>query len=176
MKTSITRLYAVLTFSFYPTLLLMFSISLLSRFMRNPHPKADLLIHHYQPFSFHETGHQQGSIIFTPNVDLSSEFSLNTKQVFVYLIVRYGNKDQFNNDHKDQFNNDHKDQFNEMVWWRIVKKNDNKRFFKREVNSFNFYSGHDVKFELRGCIFPYVGMIRDVKYGDVEIVRKNIER
>lgn len=145
MHTSIHRFYAVITYSFYPTVFLLFCIGYFSEYIKNPKINVNLKIYNYKPFD-----RTPAFVTFSPNIDLNSEFSINTRQIFLYLNAKYGDHD-------------------EIVWSKIVQKKDEKVFNKKFVNNYDFYGGMDVRFELRGCLFPYVGVVKEVLYDSVEL-------
>ena len=98
---------------------------------------------------------------FIPNIDLTSIFRYNTKQVFLYCISKNGKR-------------------HEMCWSETVKINDTKIFYHAVINnySFNISEGSneftEYKFELRGNIFPWIGRIVDVKLGTFSYKKKSI--
>jgi len=89
---------------------------------------------------------------FSPGVDLTPQFSFNTKQVFLYLVAKYSPTQE------------------EMVWSKIVRNGEGYRLEGVEQSNYIFSggSGRSITFELRGNVFPFVGKMRDVQYGSVE--------
>ena len=87
-------------------------------------------------------------IRFTPNIDLTNQFHLNVKQIFFYLIIHY-----------DDTNSD-------IVWSTLVKRDTTKSFMKKEYQNYPLPMVKPGKylFELRGCVFPFVGFVNDVLY------------
>lgn len=93
-------------------------------------------------------------VVFNPQADLTEYFHLNVKQVFLYLKM-------------------HHKRTSEIIWSRIVQRGDEKRFFNHVINNYRFFDipdGTVVKFELRGCIFPYVGIVQDKLLGSTAMM------
>lgn len=91
---------------------------------------------------------------FYPNIDLSSQFNFNTKQIFLYLIARTGERE-------------------EMVWSKIVKNGESYKLNDLEKSNYSFSVGIDgpLLFELRGNVFPFVGQMKDIHYATVDYRR-----
>jgi len=112
------------------------------------------------------------SVSFVPNVDLSTQFTYNVKQIFLYLICRVDEKENgMESDSKSvsdgSSNNSNKKE--NMVWSRIVRKESVEKVFNKvEKNNYVFSlgKGKKVTFELRGNVFPVVGQVKDVLYGE----------
>lgn len=131
------------------TSLFLFLISLLSIFYRQELPKNNFKITKLEPKT---TEYFERYINFNPNIDLTKNFHLNVKQIFLY--VKMINKNRI-----------------EMIWSDIIKKNDNKKIFKNLRNNYRFFEiekNDKIVFELRGCVQPYVGLIEDQLFGRIE--------
>lgn len=96
------------------------------------------------------------SMYFEPNIDLTPQFTFNTKQIFLYLTIRAGEKE-------------------EMVWSKIVRNGDEYRFFSKQASNYIFSAPElrTCELELRGNVFPYVGQILDVSYGAIKYIVPN---
>lgn len=134
---------ALCTFVFNFTIVLLAIIFALSYTIKRELPASNLTITHN---SF--TNRNRNNIEFLPNIDLSSQFNLNVKQIFLYLKVNYD------------------DQNSDMVWSSIVKRDNKKSFMKKCYRGYELppITAKKVVFELRGCVFPYIGMVNDVLY------------
>lgn len=119
-------------------------ITLVSHLFQEPHITSDLTISWISP------GKSYKSCQFFPNVDLTPQFNMNTKQVFLYLTVKTDNKEQ-------------------MLWSKIVKNGSDYKFFNPEKSKymFNIPDGNAV-FELKGNVFPFVGFMKTVKYAEIK--------
>ncbi|ORD95024.1 hypothetical protein ECANGB1_1713 [Enterospora canceri] len=88
---------------------------------------------------------------FSPNIDLTKEFNMNTKQVFLYVVCVTGSK-------------------HEMVWSKIVEESSRKKLYDLVRNSYRFRIRGDISaydaiyFELRGSVFPKIGKMEDKLY------------
>lgn len=91
------------------------------------------------------------SLKFIPNIDLTNQFTLNTKQIFLYMTV------------KDLINKGKE----EMVWSSIIRNNGEYKLFNPLMSNYIFTGNflNKYEFEIRGNIFPYVGQLFDVSYG-----------
>lgn len=84
--------------------------------------------------------------VFAPNIDLSNRFTWNTKQIFLYLTIKYEDKE-------------------EMIWWKIVGHRRKKTIKTLYTPELNFEELPDkVQLELRGHRQPWVGMIHEDVY------------
>lgn len=149
MKTARKRLSSLVSFIFNPTLVLLLAIFLSSFLVVKKPPAADLRVLEYKSYG------RNMVVSFEPNVDLSTQFNFNLKQVFVYLRATYPDMENGS----------------EIVWSRIVRRGDEKRL------SGVFRSNYDIAgdlsrravFELRGNYFPFVGIVRDVLFCRKEV-------
>jgi signal peptidase complex subunit 3 len=133
--------------SFNATLALLFTIFAISYLSPSPKLTAGLRIDNYK------NNMEYKVLYFYPNIDLSSQFNFNTKQIFLYLTykTKTGNKQ-------------------EMVWSKIIKNGDKYSLFNKEASNYIFTGDQHIKeciFELRGNIYPYVGQLKDISFGEV---------
>ncbi|KAK6090517.1 hypothetical protein P3W45_000614 [Vairimorpha bombi] len=93
-------------------------------------------------------------ISFNPKVDLISQFNFNVKQIFLYARVNY------------------KSGSSEMIWSKIIQRNDKKVLDEVIKSNYEIRGevGAEVEIELRGNVFPFVGIIRDFSYGSLKCV------
>ncbi|ELQ75389.1 Signal peptidase complex subunit [Trachipleistophora hominis] len=148
MHSVSSRIVALSSILFNATTILLFCICIFTYIADKRRAPCNLQIVSIQPVTTHNVGK---NVVFNPQIDLREYFHLNVKQIFVYL--RMHNKNN-----------------SEMVWSEIVKKNDSKRFYERLVNTYRFFDiadGAKIRFELRGCVFPYVGIVQDKLLGSV---------
>lgn len=146
MHTAYNRIIALSSVLFNATTILLFSICIFTYIAEKRTMPCNLRVVSIQPVTTEYVGR---NIVFNPQIDLNDCFHLNVKQVFLYLRM-------------------HNKKTSEMIWSRIVKKNDSRRFFENIVNSYRFFDISDnsrVRFELHSCIFPYVGFIQDKVLG-----------
>ncbi|KAL6122246.1 hypothetical protein NUSPORA_00712 [Nucleospora cyclopteri] len=147
MKNAVNRLNTFGNHLFNFTVSLLFVIFAVTRLQKQPKISSDSRI-----VLFGNT-YNNCYIRFIPNIDLSSQFNINTKQIFLYCISKTGRR-------------------HEMCWSKIVKRDDPKTYFQPVRNSYPFkieegFNKFDTfTFELRGHIYPYVGMMMDVSYGE----------
>lgn len=145
MKNTMERFSTFSTALFSTTLGLFFAIFLYSYLNPRPQIHGDISI----PW-ISDTKASYKALRFIPNIDLGSQFTLNTKQIFLYLIL------------KDKISNKE-----EMVWSKIVQNGDNYKL--NDICRSNYiFTGNNrniYEFELRGNIFPFVGQLLDVGYG-----------
>lgn len=142
MHSNMNRMLTICSIMFNAIVGLLFAVSLLTFVYEKKDFTNDLKIISVQPSS---TEFSERNIKFNPNIDLTDIFHLNVKQVFLYLKISHSNK-------------------REMIWSKIIQKNDPKKLdsiIKNNYRFFNIENGSDVKFELRGCIFPHVGITQD---------------
>ncbi|KRH94464.1 Signal peptidase complex subunit [Pseudoloma neurophilia] len=142
MHTNTQRLFTISSILFNAVTILLFVTSLLSYVYEKQPSVSNLKIVSLQPFSSEFKGR---NIILNPQTDLTDVFHLNVKQIFLYVKMIAGDK-------------------KEMIWSQIVQKNDIKNIDKSFVNNYRFFEipkGTNVSFELRGCIFPFVGLTKD---------------
>lgn len=146
MHTCAQRLFSISSVLFNATTALLLVISILTFVYDKKLPHVDLKINSLQPVT---TEYRGRHIVFNPNIDLTDVFHMNVKQVFLYVRIDRGTHQ-------------------EMIWSKIVEKNDKKQFFTSILNNYRFFEidkGSSVTFELRGCIFPFVGLTRDKLFG-----------
>lgn len=134
------------TLSFTTTLLAM--IFILSHINKKEIPECDIRIS-----SCVLDNSRTRYIYFSPNIDLSPQFHLNVKQIFVYLKMNY-----------EASNSD-------MLWSTIVKRGENNKLHEYYYNNYAIpiVKPGKVYLELRGCIFPYIGQTSDVLYARKEL-------
>ncbi|TBT97327.1 putative signal peptidase [Hamiltosporidium magnivora] len=145
MHTVGSRASACLGFIFNATTALIAMVGLVGFLLQRSPPNSEFKVLKYQPYM---TLTSQ-SFTFIPNIDLKEEFNPNLKQIFFYVKVVFG---------KNKENS-------EMIWSKIVTRKDEKKFFEAIKSNYrlsNLESYETLDFELRGCYFPYVGMIRDI--------------
>lgn len=142
MHTCNIRFFSVFSILFNASTILLFAVSLLSfLYDKDPH-HSFLKIESLQPVT---TEYRERHIILNPNTNLTDVFHLNVKQVFLYVKMINGDK-------------------KEMIWSKIIKKHDKKQILDPVANNYRFFEiekGTNLKFELRGCIFPHVGLTKD---------------
>lgn len=145
------RLAALVSHTFSFTTVLLAMIFLLSHFNRQEIPECNI---HVRSYALDNS--RTRYIYFSPSIDLSPQFHLNVKQIFVYLKMDY-----------DGTNSD-------MLWSMIVKRGDSKKLSEYYYNSYTMpiVKSGKVCLELRGCIFPYIGQTSDVLYARRELTIK----
>lgn len=150
MKNTLSRASTFFSILFHTTLGLLFCIFLAS-YLNPGYPVSSNL-----KISWISPNPNFKSLRFEPNIDLTPQFTFNTKQIFLYLTLR---TKQSNGELKE-----------EMVWSKVAKSGDDYRFFGTEKSNYIFSGSQtgDYEFELRGNIFPYVGQLRDISYGLVK--------
>lgn len=128
---------------FNPTLILLASIFILSLLYDKKELTTDIKVHSV------ETSGRRRILRFSPNIDLTPQFNFNVKQIFFYLRVVYPTGSS------------------EILWSEIVKRSDSKVFTKLVHSNYEIRGevGVNAVLELRGCVFPFVGMIKDKLYG-----------
>lgn len=133
---------------FNPTLILLSSIFILSLLFDKTNLKTNIKVHSV------ETSGRRRILTFNPNIDLSPQFNFNVKQVFFYLRAVYPTGSS------------------EILWSEIVKRSDNKKYIKFVKSNYEIRGqvGVNVTLELRGCIFPFVGIIKDKMFGKRQFV------
>ncbi|KAI4292721.1 signal peptidase complex subunit 3 [Pancytospora philotis] len=131
---------------FNMTLGLLFAVFVLSYIQGLPDVAADM-----QVVRYNHKNHIK-SLIFRPNVDFSQQFKFNTKQIFVYAVLQGSGK-------------------SEMVWSKIVRRGDAYALFDKQYSNYTFAGSNDnaARFELRGNVYPYVGQMKDVHYGFLDL-------
>ncbi|EOB12975.1 signal peptidase complex subunit 3 [Nosema bombycis CQ1] len=133
---------------FNPTLILLFSIFVCSLLFVKPLPKANIQVVSLDASTYRRV------LTFNPNVDLNNQFNFNVKQIFVYLRAIYPSRSS------------------EILWSQIVRRCDPK-ILKGVVKS-NYQIkgevGKNVILELRGNYCPFVGIIRDFSFGQVNFI------
>lgn len=145
MKNTISRITCFSSILMNCTILLLLSIFLVSYLFPVPSITAELKIEWVSPNRSYK------ACRFSPNIDLSSQFNFNTKQIFLYLVAKTPNKQ-------------------EMVWSKIIKNGEKCKFFEPLQSNSIFSTGENglVEFELRGNMFPFVGQLKDLHYGNFE--------
>ena len=99
--------------------------------------------------------HDNCYIKFTPNIDLTNYFNLNTKQIFLYAICTTGTQ-------------------HEMIWSTIVQYFDKKQFIQPVIGNYKFKiidgvnTFNKITFKLRGSILPHVGKTSDILFSIFE--------
>ncbi|KCZ82493.1 hypothetical protein H312_00151 [Anncaliia algerae PRA339] len=130
------RFSKLTTYNFNFTTMLLVLIFLLTHFYDPALPKAELSLNNVMgpPFTF------------DLKVDLTNQFHLNVKQIFLYLRINYN------------------DVNNDVIWSEIIKKNDDKLVVRKAWNNYIVAKPNSAQltYELRGCVFPYVGKIKDI--------------
>ena len=144
MKNTKSRVYNFFGVTFNMTAVLLFVIFIISYLRPAPGIASKPTIARY------ESRGEYKFLIFSPNIDLTPQFTFNTKQVFLYLTCKSSNKE-------------------EMAWSKIVTAKDNLRLFERVKSNYIFTGSRDrsARFELRGNVYPYVGQMVDLYYGEV---------
>lgn len=142
MKNAQQRLSVLSNVFFNMTLCLLFAIFAFSYLKGFPEVHAEMELIRYNPRSEYKM------LIFKPNLDLTPQFTFNTKQIFLYVVLDSGHK-------------------SEMVWSKIIKRGDDYILYTKQSNNYSFTGTKDnlIKLELRGNIFPFVGQMKDVHYG-----------
>ncbi|ELA46052.1 hypothetical protein VCUG_02470 [Vavraia culicis subsp. floridensis] len=154
MHSVSSRIITLSSILFNATTILLFSICIFTYIADKRRAPCNLRIVSVQPVTTHSMGK---NVVFSPQVDLKDHFHLNVKQVFLYLRM-------------------HNKTTSEMVWSEIVGRSSSKRFYENLVNTYRFFDitdGSKVRFELRGCVFPYVGMVQDKLLGSVVMTVKH---
>ncbi|RVD93069.1 Signal peptidase complex subunit [Tubulinosema ratisbonensis] len=130
------RVSKLMTFTFNFTTGLLVLIFLLTSFYNPELPKVKVQLNNVRGPPF----------IFDLDINLTNQFHLNVKQIFLYMKINY-----------DKENND-------IIWSEIIKRSSKKVISKRVANNYVVAAPRSQKilFELRGCIFPFVGKIKDV--------------
>lgn len=150
MKNTLSRVSTFSSILFNTTLGLLFCIFLAS-YLNPGYPVSSNL-----KISWISPNPNFKSLRFEPNIDLTPQFTFNTKQIFIYLVLRT--------------QEDSGNLKEEMTWSKIVKNGDNYKLFEMEKSN-SIFSGSltgGYEFELRGNIFPYVGQLRDISYGSIK--------
>lgn len=142
MKNTISRISSFSSALFHCTLGLLISITIVSYLIGTPEVSSDIQITRISP------GNSYRICEFIPNVDLRPQFNFNTKQIFLYLVMKESNR-------------------SEMIWHKIVKNGEKYNFIEtlRSIPFSTTKGNNTFDFELRGSIFPFVGQMKDVKYG-----------
>lgn len=143
MKNTYNRISYFSTILFNSTMVLLFVIFAISFVSKPGLARANIKV-----LKLEGRGEYK-SLKFEPNVDLSSQFTFNTKQIFLYLTCKVGENEQ-------------------MAWSKIVSNGSNYGLFESQNSNYSFtvQPGADsVVFELRGNVFPYVGQMKDVSFG-----------
>lgn len=145
MKDTKSRISGFLGLAFNMTVLLLLVMFLDSFLRKLPPVRADLRLSHYSNRSTHK------ALRFIPNVDLTPHFTRHTKMVFLYLVCTSGSKQ-------------------EIVWSRIVRRGDG-CLLKAEESSALFVPAPNqpITIELRGNIFPFVGIMTTRDYGRLAV-------
>lgn len=141
MHKSFQRGQILFSFTFNATVFLLSAIAIATFVFEQKMPESHLRIHEFQT-----NPDSRPHVKFTPNVDFTSQYTPFLKQIFVYLKIVYGNKNE------------------EIVWSKIIKRSDVKRLDSYFFNSYSFkYPAlkDKVHFELRANYFPFVGYIKD---------------
>ncbi|KAM0680533.1 Signal peptidase complex subunit [Glugoides intestinalis] len=148
MKSTYKRLFTFFSIVTNATVFLLFLITVLSYLFPAPPLSADLKVSWVSP-----NKHTVRVCQFQPSIDLSQQFNFNTKQIFLYLYAKSGDRE-------------------EMVWSKIIKNGDNYKLFGIEKSTYLFsIAGKNfTEFELRGNIFPFVGLLRDVPYASFKYI------
>ncbi|EEQ82849.1 hypothetical protein NCER_100389 [Vairimorpha ceranae BRL01] len=133
---------------FYPTVVLLGSIFLCSLLIEKAPPKSNMEIKEVL-----SKGHRR-IITFNPKIDLTSQFNFNVKIIFLYARINYSTGSQ------------------EMIWSRIIRRGDKKIINEicRSIYDIRGEVGTEVEIELRGCMTPFVGLIRNFSYGSVKTI------
>lgn len=150
MKNTQKRLFTFFSIVTNATISLLFLITAISYLFPAPLLSADLKVSWASPKSGLRVCQ------FQPSIDLSQQFKFNTKQIFLYLYAKSGDKE-------------------EMVWSKIVKNGDNYKLFGVEKSTylFSIMGKNFTEFELRGNIFPFVGLLRDVHYASFNYIESH---
>lgn len=144
MKDTCSRAYAYTSVLMYCTIGLLISIFVSSYLTQNNNVKSSIAIDWVTPNGSFKMAR------FYPNLDLTKQFDFNTKQVFLFVVAKTKASDR-------------------MIWSKIVKNGDNYKFFDIVHSSgFEAQPGEKVKFLIGGNVFPYVGQLRIVHYGETE--------
>ncbi len=147
MKNIKERICAFSTVAFNMTLGLLLAIFLSSEMRKNTPLHANLRV-----LSFNRSLYYK-KMMFYPGLDLTPQFNCHVRMIFVYLTCKSGNNCE------------------ETIWSKIVKNGDYYNLVSLEHSNYPFTAdgGRPIILELRGNIFPYVGRIRDVSYGEIVI-------
>lgn len=143
VQSRVTNFFGVL---FNMTVILLFAIFVVSYITTTPALKANMKLLRYEPKSEYKI------LFFEPNIDLTPHFTFNTKQIFLYVVLASPDK-------------------SEMVWSKTVRNGERYDLFVKERSNYVF-TGSNVKkalFELRGNIYPYVGQMKDIHYGNLVV-------
>jgi signal peptidase complex subunit 3 len=141
------RVSTLLSYTFTFTVTLLVSIFIMSYTSSQETPECHLAVSSYSL-----TGDHSRYISFSPSIDLTSQFHLNVKQIFLYLRITYGEN-------------------SDMAWSTIVKRHGNKVLSGNYFNNYRIppLNAKRALLELRGCIFPYIGQTRDILYAKKEL-------
>ncbi|WUR02865.1 signal peptidase complex subunit 3 (SPCS3) [Vairimorpha necatrix] len=133
---------------FNPTLILLGLIFLCSLLVEKPPAQSDIIIKEIKA-----SGLKRG-IKFNPRIDLTDQFNFNVKIIFLYVRINYQTGSQ------------------EMIWSRIIRREDAKIINETLKNIYDIRGevGTEVEIEVRGCVTPFVGLIRDKSYGTIKCV------
>lgn len=145
MKNTYNRASSFVSVLFHSTTALLFAIFLIFYLSPPYQVRSNLKIMRLEGKGEYKV------LFFEPNVDLKPQFTINTKQIFIYLTCRIGDKE-------------------EMVWSKIIKNGGEYQLFSKQVSNYSFICKENVEydFELSGNIFPYVGQMQTVNYGSVK--------
>lgn len=137
------RLAALVSHTFSFTTVLLVMIFILSHINKKEIPECNIVIGSHALDSS-----RTRYIYFSPNIDLSPQFHLNVKQIFVYLKMDY-----------EGTNSD-------MLWSTIVRRGADKKLHEYYYNNYSIpiVKPGKMHLELRGCVFPYIGQTSDVLY------------
>ncbi|KAI5169425.1 signal peptidase complex subunit 3 [Pancytospora epiphaga] len=146
MKNTQARALCFFSTMFNSTVALLGVIFIISYQMTLQSSKANMELVSYNPESEFKV------LVFKPGVDLTSQFSFNTKQIFLYLSIDDGER-------------------SEIVWSKIVKNGDSYKLFEKQFSNYTFSAPNTSKvvFVLHGNVFPYVGIMRRVLYGVLDV-------
>lgn len=149
MKNTFSRISSFSSVLFNCTIGLLIAMTIISHFIGTPKISSELQVTRIS------SGNSYRICEFIPNIDLKPQFNFNTKQIFLYLVLKENNR-------------------SEMIWHTIVK-NGGKYNFTEKLRSASFSTtkGNDsFDFELRGSVFPFVGQLKDVSYATISYKEK----
>lgn len=169
METITKRSVAFFNYGFfYLTLVCMsiFVISFINEFYTNLNNNNSLKnISDFQLNKLERTKFGENRLVFSPNIDLSSRFNYNVKQIFIYVTVKYQIEIKWKVEKRE-----------DMIWWSIISnKRKSKKLLSRVVNNLPLHDlPNEVIIKLIGSRQPWVGKIGVETYFSKKFNLKNI--
>ncbi|KAI5190954.1 signal peptidase complex subunit 3 [Nematocida minor] len=98
------------------------------------------------------------SIVFTPNLDLTSKMNYNVKEAYIYLVHKTNVKGI---------------DVEKVVWSTLAKTSKTYTLNHREFGSSDDYTRplFQGSFHLKGTYFPYIGFIKNVTFAEFSSLR-----